>query len=323
MGKKFVDSRAIPIDFLDAFYNGLLQPFVEIVKENSKELILCFRGNGPKTVSIYYNNHGLWNITRTKDRPMSYRIKCNINHTKYSRNRKGLIEELNKLLEKNNFSYEGKHLEFYVGVGRELDYSILKEVYRIMEQFMRDFFDNQNLIEKERQQKLYINCSSLTDGYYIYDLEFTPKGIKRKNQADFLALEFVKNQPKKILFGEVKSTVGAVDDEDSGLISHIDKMIEWKKDEEFLKNRKKEARLLLEHYAKLELNNLSIGKVKTINFDNIEQYGVLIVLTDDAIEKYDKASGEGKDTYRNIVDKEYSDKGVVVKKFVNGKLEDI
>ena len=26
---------------------------------------------------------------------------------------------------------------------------------------------------------------------------------------------------------------------------------------------------------------------------------------------------------RNIVDKEYSDKGVVVKKFVNGKLEDI
>ena len=118
----------------------------------------------------------------------------------------------------------------------------------------------------------------------------------------------------------MKSKEGALSGE-SGLLPHLEKMLKWKDNIVFVDNRKRELKIILEHYAKLGLSK----NVDDINFLDVDKCDVeiLVILTDDAIDKYDKASGKGKDTYRNIVDKEYSDKGVVVKKFVNGKLEDI
>ena len=326
MSERTRDSREI--NFIDYFKTGSLKVILDYIVANP-DLNLCFRGNATdkegRVITIYKNNHRLLNIIKMLKAKYSYKLEFNYKH---------VTEE-----EKDDYKHklgarwslkqskDNERMECELTDNDDRDF-ICKSLDCLVEILDKYFLIKGNsLLEKKRQHELFAafsDVSNAEEDYFIYDLEFyPPKNFYENlpsNQADFLAVNYNAGCVNKIVFGEVKSKEGALSGK-SGLLSHLEKMLKWKDNIVFVNNRKRELKVLLEHYAKLGLSK----NVEDINFLDVDKCDVeiLVILTDDAIDKYDKASGEGKDTYRNIVDKEYSDKGVVVKKFVNGKLEDI
>ncbi|WP_027205518.1 hypothetical protein [Butyrivibrio fibrisolvens] len=60
------DNRAVSKNFLEAFWEkGALSPFLAKIKEDNSGLQLRFRGNDtPEAITIYYNNHIVWKISK-------------------------------------------------------------------------------------------------------------------------------------------------------------------------------------------------------------------------------------------------------------------
>ena len=91
------DHRSINKAFLDALckVDGPIHEFLVKVCEINKnvkyeeKLIICFRRN---KITIYKNNHILWDISRTKDR--KYAIEINFDHARYCTDWKNMLDEL-------------------------------------------------------------------------------------------------------------------------------------------------------------------------------------------------------------------------------------
>ena len=65
---------------------GAFKPFVDLVKKSEVDesiptLMLCFRSN-KQSVTIYYNNHIIWNLSISDKKP---KVTINPNHARYSK----------------------------------------------------------------------------------------------------------------------------------------------------------------------------------------------------------------------------------------------
>ena len=94
------DCRAVSKELMDELKDGGFKDFIEYVKKNKNDLVLCFRGNStPKYVAIYYKNHYVWKLSITKNKEL--KVTISFNHARYTNNWK---EELKKLYENYNFN---------------------------------------------------------------------------------------------------------------------------------------------------------------------------------------------------------------------------
>lgn len=340
--------RAISEEFLlDFCNNGDLSYVIDYIKEH-KELNLCFRGNSGNRhgqIMIYKNNHLVSRISKyiPKNKP-KFKMEFNFNHARYCKDWEKYLVELNKLGWCSK-SFDQSMQEFDIGYIHyaidDVDNYKIKRSLDIFCEIIEDFFDlgldydyfkdssatKDDLREKKAQHELQAtNSISDTEAeYLVYDLEFTEKGKKKGNKPDFFALKCVNGIVKGLVIGEVKSTKGSFGG-GSGLIKHLDGMCEQIQTFNTNNIRMLEAAKILRDYAKLNLKGLKQDDIKKFSdefFVNLKFIEVLVVLTEGAIDEYDNISGRGKVTYRNILKQNYDSKYVVVKKFVNGKLEDI
>lgn len=211
MGKKFVDSRAVDLKFLEDLKSGKLKYFLESVK-NHPELELCFRGNrgnGKQAVTIYRDNHIVWDI-ETSDFE-KYTVTISFNHARYTekwkeKEIKGALEKLNFIVndvvkktkgENNTPSYDITNpsvtLTDYTKDFVETSYGILKVIFddyfnydgkHSINYFREEYNKKNNInesykaskkacVEKIFQQKLFTNVlNGVHTRYFSYDLEF-------------------------------------------------------------------------------------------------------------------------------------------------------
>ena len=305
--KERKDCRAIGDDLLSKLKNGGgFEEFVKFVREH-KELILCFRGNSnPDQVVIYYNNHQMWKLYICGNK---LTVSISFNHARYSED----WEKTYKTLCKNyNFTGKIKEKDNIINIGEmtakiSLDSKFNKEfvegTYKIMKSIIDDFFNmnlqfdyfkkqlpkksKSDLLEKKKQQELYIRYDNLNNGIFVYDLEFAQPRVKDdqkdNNQPDMLGIEFKNKKPIKLLLIEVKCTDGAMKGS-SGFKKHISGMEEYLNTEEnyeVINNRIKEASEILKQYKELELKQVT----QEYNFDTLP-IEIRIILTDEAVDYF-------------------------------------
>lgn len=302
--KERKDCRAIGDDLLSKLKNGGgFEEFVKFVKEH-KDLILCFRGNSnPEQVVIYYNNHQMWKLFV---RGNKLTVSISFNHARYSKDWKKAYKTLCK---NYNFAGEIKEKDNIIDIGEmtakislnsKFNKEFVEGTYKIVKSIIDDFFNinlqfdyfkneklkksKSDLLEKIRQQEIYLRYSNLDNGIFVYDLEFNPpKYGKNKNQTDMLGIEFKNKKPSKLLLIEVKCTEGAMKGT-SGLKKHIygmEKYLNSKENSEAINNRIKEAREILKQYKDLELRNVT----QEYNFDTLP-IEIRVILTDDAVDYF-------------------------------------
>lgn len=279
------DNRAVSRPFFDKLLKGgVYHPFIKFVKEHSKELVLCFRGNGdPENIVIYYNNQIVWVLYGNEDK-----IGISFNHARYCEDWWSLRDNLGDLgfvIEKNGKTIEPNQ-EGSIGMlycmcsnekYKKNPDEFVEKSYKILEKMMQeyfepkgkidyDFFKNKytdrksNLTEKRWQQKLFNDLKKKETGLFTYDLEFEqPHGIQTNNtnEPDMLAIRYEEGEPKAIVLVEVKSTYEACTPKyKSDIISHLDGMKKYANEnvnKKSLDNRRKEASQILSYYRELGL----------------------------------------------------------------------
>lgn len=305
------DSRSI--DFVDEFLSGGklygFRKIIEKAKTQGNHLELCFRGNSGNVVIIYYNNHILFKIYKTKD---DFILELSFNHARYTKGWKIEQSKLEKLGFRK-YSNKNKIMKFQTNGLYEDEF--ITKVYDVMMLIMKDYFcalkqidefrksDNleqtnrkkPSYIEKIRQQELMRILNDTKNGYFVYDLEFEQphKNIEERkkdlfvNKPDMLAIKFKDGEPEKLTFIEVKSKKKSCYGK-CGLDDHGVDMKEYIKQSENLYARKKEACEIINDYAKLGLRGLdSEVRFEQSQFDNID-VEILFVFTDEAISFYNK-----------------------------------
>lgn len=214
------DNRAIKEDLLEQLSeNGGFYEFVIFVKNNPEKSILCFRGNsesGKGNVTIYYRNHMIWELSKTK---RHLKVKISFNHARYTEDwraklkilfddfgfrkssdiNKGKDEKLECLInefEKNNNNTFKGYLYSICDINNKFDRDFVENSFEILKQLNDDFFKPENEIdyfkshpgeevnhreylEKIVQQELYKNHSWKENGIFIYDLEFSQTRNKK------------------------------------------------------------------------------------------------------------------------------------------------
>ena len=300
------DCRAVGENLLrELKEGGGFEEFVKFVR-NNENLILCFRGNGsPEHVTIYYNNHQVWKLYIDKNKLIA---SVSFNHARYSIDWEKAFDALcnnynfiGEKKEKDNITDVGE-MRAEIPLDRKFSKEFVEGTYRIMKPLIDDFFDmnlqfdyfkkqtpkrsKSNLVEKKKQQELYIRYDNLSNGIFVYDLEFAqPKGKNVKkddNQPDMLGIEFKNKKPVKLLLMEVKSTEPAMKGK-SGFKKHILAMEEYlkEKNSETVKNRIKEAIKILKQYKELKLKNVT----QEYNFDTLP-IEIRFILTDEAVDYF-------------------------------------
>lgn len=311
------DCRAIRKEFLDRMTEDYqpqnqkqsdvrLFPFVELVKEHQElgkpRLALCFRGNDQKSekVDIYHNTHRMFRFS-------SQTLYVNHDYFKYcpDSEKERLI---NSLITKYGFKKVSK------GLSRTIDAQLLAKLDDLygdlIEVFDYYFSSAKRQLEKERQQQLFHFLTEQQNGYFAYDLEFAQRHRRKadrenneengeSNRTDMLAVKFCMGSPAALAFIEVKSDKTACEGE-SDVKTHIDSMLKYPKDEEILKARRREARLIMHQYNKLGLITLEkdpgLKKYKDLYKDlSLER---VLVFTDTAKEW--RKSDKGKEVLSHV-----------------------
>ncbi len=278
--KTMNDNRAVSKNFLEAFLEkGALSPFLAKIKEDNSGLQLRFRGNNtPETITIYYNNHIVWKISK---HTRGYKVEVSANHAKGSRKEK-LLEHLRR--EPLGFITNSKHAQSYPYVIKEsFDKCFVDLTYNMMVDVIKEFFGVAKYQEKRIQQELFETLTDSQDGLYVYDLEFKQRKCKFENEPDMLAVRYLGGIPQAIVFIEVKSTWKACEDGTSGLTKHLDGMDHYIKESPFLDNRKQEAHDIISAYKVLKLHN----PPKIVpDPDSLKRFEMMIILTNTAIDYY-------------------------------------
>ncbi len=215
MGEKYRESM---------FYHlteGVFKPFVDLVKEsesdNSKipSLMLCFRSRND-SVTIYYNNHIVWNLSITKKEP---KVSISANHARYSDNWPAILKAIGmdsnivdkkaemlkngKVIDFDAFSrsavnlpegYTRNTLHYLIGMiddyfdaKKDWDYFKNRKAHKGYDRQKKEFIEGKrDLVEKKRQQEFFQNNRSLCGGYFVYDMEYKHEyGNQEEMDADF------------------------------------------------------------------------------------------------------------------------------------------
>ena len=318
MGETFRDCRAIDDKFLTELHTGKLKSFVDFIKTHD-DLELCFRGNraeGAQAITIYKNNHIVWDI-ETKDFA-NYKIHISFNHARYSENWKEIKKRLvdlkfaDKKLTKDGI----KKLSYKVN--KSVSKEFVEASYKLVMEFMGNFFDfstrtNNNrqaddyfkreinpidlksrksfLVEKIKQQDLFSRALNGKGMYYAYDLEFSQKHNSNStgNQPDMLAIKS-ENGKNKLCLIEVKSKKNACDQDGSGVVDHLVGMVKYIdaiiEGQAVIDNRKIEAHKIIESYKRLGIHSSKIDLSK----NPINGIEIMFIFTDTHIDseyKYD------------------------------------
>lgn len=316
--KNEIDCRAVSNELMYELEKGGFKEFVEFVRKTEKEnlgyrLVLCFRGNSsPSNVVIYYHNHMVWKLNKSQGKKL--KVTISFNHARYT---KDWESKLNELYEKYNFSLNKKgkgKLKLkdivseikngsngYLTVTSDsFDKNFVEGSFYILKTIIDDFFgkeheydyfkgakgQNRFYLEKMRQHELYLNYNNTNNGLFIYDLEFAQKKNKdipeNDNQPDMVGIRFKNGKPEKLVLIEVKCKKTSMENK-SGLEEHTGKMEKYIKNEIAIKNRIEEANKILQQYSILQLR-----KVQTIKIPENIPIEIRIILTDEAIEYFDK-----------------------------------
>ena len=274
------DNRAVSKAFWEDFIeNGALSPFLNKIKENNSGLQLRFRGNNTSAaITIYYNNHIVWKISRHK---RGYKVEVSANHAKGPRKEK-LLEQLQK--EPLCFITDSKHAKSYPYVIKKaFDDRFVDLTYTMMVDVIKEFFGAAKYQEKRIQQELFESLTDSSDGLYVYDLEFKQRGIKSENEPDMLAVRYSEGKPQSIMLIEVKSERKACEDGTSGLMKHLDGMHHYIKESPYLNNRNQEAHDIISAYKGLKLHN---PPENVPDPRDIKKFEMIIILTNTAVDYY-------------------------------------
>ncbi|SFG54674.1 hypothetical protein [Oribacterium sp. WCC10] len=277
-----MDNRGISKPFCEAFLEkGALSPFLAKVKEKNSGLQLRFRGNNtPEAVTIYYNNHIVWKISRYA---RGYKIEVSANHVKGVQ-RKDLLDQLQQ--EPLGFITKSEHAKSYPYVVKNsFDDYFVNSTYNIMVDAIKEYFGARNYREKRIQQELFETLTESQDGLYVYDLEFKQKNNNLENEPDMLAVRYSEGKPQSIVFVEVKSKWKSCEDETSGLTKHLDGMNHYIKNSPYLNNRKQEAHDIISAYKGLKLHN---PPKNVPDPEDLNKFEMMIILTDTAIDYYNE-----------------------------------
>lgn len=138
-------------------------------------------------------------------------------------------------------------------------------------------------LEKKRQQQLFCAMKSTQNGLFVFDMEFSQRSLpgkkKYRNEPDMLAVRFdEEGKPCAYVFVEVKCTAEACEGE-SGVIAHLEAMLEYSGENEYIKARRREAVLIINQYKELGLYT-SLEEIKEENLETIE---ILFIFTDGAV----------------------------------------
>lgn len=215
------DHRALNKPALKKFLpGGSHRAFIELVHNHSEELAFCFRGNSHGQATIYYRNHIVFRIKAQGG------IEFDFGHARYleTANQRKLKEDLEKELKKFGFDLKEDQDGGLVSAPPPEKPVELEPLYEAVKQAIESFSEKKGLTEKLVQQKLFLSCKELENGYYFYDMEFSQpesKMLECTNQPDMLAIRFdEKGKPKSLVFVEVKSTEDALKGP-SGIRSHV------------------------------------------------------------------------------------------------------
>ncbi len=210
---------------------GVFRPFVDLVKKSESDnsiptLMLCFRSNkDSESVTIYYNNHIVWDLGVTKTGP---RVSISANHARYSKNWKDvlssvgmdrieLIEKERKLKEekkeininqrcilKGKFTKEDaknyaekslphliKMIDDYFDIEKDKDYFKGRKAYKAYNRRTNKHIEGKrDLVEKKRQQEYYLKNRNKCGGYFVYDMEYAHEyGSAKERDADFVFMD--------------------------------------------------------------------------------------------------------------------------------------
>lgn len=339
--KNEIDCRAVTDDLMNKLKDGGFKAFVEFVRKTEREnlgfkLILCFRGNSsPGNVVIYYNNHMVWKLNISQEKKL--KVTISFNHARYT---KEWEVKLKELYEKYDFSINKRGIEKlsledlilelkngsdgYLTVTRDsFDKNFVEGSFDILKSIIDDFFDkeleydyfkgekgtNRFYLEKMRQHELYLDYNDTNNGLFIYDLEFAQKKNKdipeNDNQPDMFGIRFKNGKPEKLVLIEVKCKETSMKNT-SGLKEHTDKMEKYINNKIAIKNRIEEANKILQQYNTLQLRN-----VQPINIPENIPIEIRIILTDGAIEYFDK------NNYSEL----YIERGYKVERINDNKIE--
>ena len=279
------DNRGISKTFCEAFLNNwALSPYLTKVKEKNSGLQLRFRGNNtPEAITIYYNNHMVWKISRLM---RGYKVEVSANHAKGSR-KDELLEQLQQ--EPLSFITKSDHAKSYPYVVKKtFDDNFVNNTYNLMVDAIKEFFGAGKYQEKRIQQELFGALTESQDGLYVYDLEFKQRNRKNENEPDMLAVRYSEGKPQSIVFVEVKSKWKACEDEKSGLTKHLDGMNHYIKNSPYLNNRKQEAHDIISAYKSLKLHN---PPKNVPDPENLNKFEMMIILTDTAVDYYHAHEG--------------------------------
>ena len=298
-------------DLWKSLNGGALAPIVKLVRKKP-DLELCFRGNsGNESVTVYYNNNEFLRFD-SKSKPY-----FNRNHSRYQKEPLKEIEKLQHLLN-DFFDFE----EIYTVRKRMMDTYFNKELEL-------DYFKGKDGIkaarkkdckyEKQEQQKLMSANVNRENGYYIYDMEyaqaFESEAVKiiyekntngQHNKPDSLAIRYENGKPVKLVFVELKTTSTAMQGKSSA-INHMAGMrnfVNWdlvNNKGEFLRNRKIEAKKVMEEYQDLNLH--SCGDRPIEDFEHLDVELLLVITDNKGIMKNEKTAKSYYDTHKNAIDK--------------------
>ncbi len=274
------DNRSISKSFLEAFLEkGALSAFLSKIKEENSGLQLRFRGNNnPEAVTVYYNNHMVWKISK---QVRGYKVEVSANHAKGPR-KEELLEQLRQ--EPLCFITGSKHAQSYPYVIRKtFDERFVDLTYDMMVGAIKDYFGHEKYQEKRIQQRLFEELTDSRDGLYVYDLEFKQKGCKYENEPDMLAVRYSGGRPQSIVLIEVKLDRKSCEDGTSGLMHHLDGMNDYITESPYLNNRKQEAQDIISAYKSLNLHN---PPEIVPDPEDIKGFEMMIILTDTAIDYY-------------------------------------
>lgn len=290
MDKKYV-SRVISKEFLKDLKEGNLKELTNLVGKD-KSLLMCFRG---KYITIYYKGHSMFKIDkyiRNKEKNQyGHKISFDFRHARFTRE----WEKKWAKLEYIGYERIGNEIVSYTSKIQNNDF--WHEAIGILKIYMDDYFDLQKKInyfkegalenkkfhlERQRQQQIMSSNQDLENGYFIYDMEFSQanenKDVPKSGRFDMMAIK-MNGENINIMFIELKSTLSACNDSETGVKQHYYGIKKYMSKEELIDIRKKEAEAIYKMYYELGLTS---SKIKNINLEK-SNTEVIIVLTDGAI----------------------------------------
>ena len=146
-----IDNRCVSEAFWKELQEGgALYPFFVMVSDKRNGLQLRFRGNAKpyEAITIYYNNHIVWKISKQK---RSYRVEVSANHAK-GEDKERLLRELAD--EPLCFNILSKSAQDYPFVNRSsFDDFFVNKTYSLMTAAIKKYFgensDKEKYIEKK------------------------------------------------------------------------------------------------------------------------------------------------------------------------------